>query len=134
MSKRCTQLDDEISELNNKHRRIEARLKLVREESEQEKTVLEEEIKTMKSETEQLKQENEALVVKSQQVKKVAFVDSSASPTPPSSPAAEPPVVQSGNINNAEVGKYRDSVLNNNNLTICLYIRWKLGSKKKLRR
>lgn len=94
MSKRCSQMDDDISDLQSKVKRVEARLKLVREEGEQEKSVLEEEVKTLRGETVKLKDENEQLVLKSQAVKKVAFVDSSASPTPPASPAAaliEPP-------------------------------------------
>lgn len=104
LSKQCSTLDNEVTDLQNKHKRIEARLKLVRDEAEQEKTVLEGEIKALKSETEQLKDENEKLIVKSQAVKKVAFVDSSASPTPPTSPAAAPlNVVQGNTVSNAEV-------------------------------
>ena len=49
MTKRCGQMDDEISEMHSKQKRIEARLKLVREEGEQEKTLLEGEIKTLKA-------------------------------------------------------------------------------------
>ena len=98
-------MDDEISDLHSKVKRTEARLKIVREEGEEAKTVLEQEVKTLQGETTQLKEENEQLVIKSQAVKKVAFVDSSASPTPPASPAAalvEPPA---GPVtSNAEVG------------------------------
>ena len=103
LEKRCAKLGDDVSDLQSKNKRIEARLKLVREESEQEKTVLEQEIKVLKEETEHLKEENEKLVVKSQQVKKVAFVDSSASPTPPASPAPIAPVVQGNSMSSAEV-------------------------------
>lgn len=106
LEKRCATLGDEVSDLQSKHKRIEARLKLVREESEQEKAVLEQEIKVLKEETEHLKDENEKLVVKSQQVKKVAFVDSSASPTPPASPTPIAPIVQGNAMNTAEVGVF----------------------------
>ena len=106
LEKRCATLGDEVSDLQSKHKRIEARLKLVREESEQEKAVLEQEIKVLKEETEHLKDENEKLVVKSQQVKKVAFVDSSASPTPPASPTPIAPIVQGNSMNTAEVGVF----------------------------
>ncbi|KAL5257024.1 hypothetical protein ACHWQZ_G012074 [Mnemiopsis leidyi] len=111
LEKRCATLGDEVSDLQSKHKRIEARLKLVREESEQEKAVLEQEIKVLKEETEHLKDENEKLVVKSQQVKKVAFVDSSASPTPPASPTPIAPIVQGNSMNTAEIeARIKDEV------------------------
>lgn len=94
-----------MSELQGKHKRLEARLKLVREESEQEKAALEQEIKVLKEETETLKGENEKLVVKNtEQVKKVAFVtEASPTPTPPATPAPVVPVAQTNAMSNAEV-------------------------------
>lgn len=107
MEKRCAKLGDDVSDLQSKQRRVEARLKLVREEAEEEKTVLEQEIKALKEETVQLKEENKNLVEKSQQEKRVVkFVDSSASPTPPASPAPVIPVVQGSTMSNAEVCEF----------------------------
>ena len=107
LEKRCAKLGDDVSDLQSKQRRVEARLKLVREEAEEEKTVLEQEIKALKEETVQLKEENKNLVEKSQQEKRVVkFVDSSASPTPPASPAPVIPVVQGSTMSNAEVCEF----------------------------
>ena len=55
------------------------------------------------TETDVLKGENENLVLKSQAVKKVAFVDSSASPTPPASPEIIPDVVVPAELDSTEV-------------------------------
>ncbi|XP_063674842.1 uncharacterized protein C10orf67, mitochondrial-like isoform X4 [Bolinopsis microptera] len=111
LEKRCSRLADEVTDVQSKHKRIEARLKLVRTEAEEEKTALEHEIKGLKEETNTLKDENEKLVLKSQQVKKVAFVDSSASPTPPVSPAPVVPVVQGNTATSAEIeARIKDEV------------------------
>ena len=92
-----------MSNLSGKQKRVEARLKLVRTEGETERSALEAQIRTLKDEAEELHAENERLEIKVNTVKKVAFVDSSASPTPPASPAVVAPVPQGDTVSNSEV-------------------------------
>jgi len=99
-------LQGELLDSATKQKRLDTRLKVVREEGEEEreklageKKKLAVEIKQLKAEIESLKEENAKVVeAKAAIQKKVVFVDSSASPTPPSSPASmpPPPVVQGG--------------------------------------
>eukprot|EP00116_Pleurobrachia_bachei_P001947 sb/3462209/ len=104
LTKRCNALGDEVLDCNGKIKRLEARLKLVRDEGEQDKIGLEDQVKKLKEEVDTLKDENEKLVIKSQQVKKVAFIQEK-SPTPPATPAPAKAVVipEGSNKSSAEI-------------------------------